>query len=409
MSNVEELVPRMRQGIDLTKAGLSVEEGFVASRIDGQMSIKDIAIVVGKSPKETEKILTRLSKAGVVLLGEQSEPDPAPSRREAGEAEAGYGRFIFPAHLMQEAGDLDEETRKRIIHFHSHLEKWTYYEILKAKRKDDAKAIKKAYFERSKEWHPDRFRKPNLGSFKRMIDDIFKKVQEAYSTLSNDKKREKYDEQNVFMLDEDAISEMLQKKRKEERELRRAEERELRRKKKNPVRQRLAQAKKFYEEALRLQEEGAMVEALRAIQTAVTYDAKEEYKALEEDLKVSAGEHRIAPFMRRGQHEESMTNWDNAILAFSEAVRLAPDHGAARLRLAYNLLMGRRDPHEANAHAQKAVSLLPGDPEAHFVLGLCYEKGGMEKAAIREYKTAVDLKANYTEAKKRLKKLKWGF
>ena len=52
---------------------------------------------------------------------------------------------------------------------------------------------------------------------------------------------------------------------------------------------------------------------------------------------------------------------------------------------------------------------LPDDPEAHFVLGMCYEKGGMDKAAVREYSRAIELKPNHSEAKKRLKKMKWGF
>jgi Flp pilus assembly protein TadD len=73
------------------------------------------------------------------------------------------------------------------------------------------------------------------------------------------------------------------------------------------------------------------------------------------------------------------------------------------------MIMGGRDPHEANVHAHKAVSLLPDDPEAHFVLGMCYEKGGMAKAAVRAFSRAIELKPNYAEAKKRLKKLKWGF
>ena len=45
MAGAEELIPRMRQGIDLTKAGLSVEEGYIASRIDGRTTVKDIAIM----------------------------------------------------------------------------------------------------------------------------------------------------------------------------------------------------------------------------------------------------------------------------------------------------------------------------------------------------------------------------
>ena len=404
MAGAEELIPRMRHGIDLTKAGLSVEEGFVASRIDGRTTVKEIALIVGKSKEDTQRILTRLSRAGVIVISDSVE-----EVHEEEEPSGEYGSYIFAPNLMMEEGDLDGDTRKKIIWVHEHLEKWTFYELLQANRKDDAKVLKKAYFERSKEWHPDRFRKPNLGSFKKMIEDIFKKIQEAHATLSDPKQREKYDEENVLMLDEDAISELLAKQRKADREARREQLTVERRKRNNPIRQRIAKAKQFYDDAQRLRSDGQLIEALRAVQTALTYDPRDEYKVMEEELKIAAGQYKVGPYLRKGAHEESMTNWDQAADAFAEAVRLSPEHGEARLRLAFNLLMAGRDPHEANAHAHKAVALLPDDPEAHFVLGLCYEKGGMEKAAIREYKTAVDLKPNYEDAKKRLKKLKWGF
>jgi tetratricopeptide (TPR) repeat protein len=144
-------------------------------------------------------------------------------------------------------------------------------------------------------------------------------------------------------------------------------------------------------------------------QTALTFDVRPEYEEAIERLKVLAGEHRIGPYMRKGAALEAMCNWEESIQAFSEVVRLSPEHGPGRLRLAYNLMMGAQDPHEASAHAQKAAALLPDDPEAHFVLGMCYEKSGMDKAALRAYSRAIELRPSYVEVKKRLKKLKWGF
>ena len=73
------------------------------------------------------------------------------------------------------------------------------------------------------------------------------------------------------------------------------------------------------------------------------------------------------------------------------------------------MLRGGRDAQVAVLHAQKGVQALPKDPEAHFVLGLCYDRGGKDKAAARALAKAVELKPNYKEAKKRLRELKWGF
>lgn len=404
------VIPKMRDDIDIMKAGLSVEEGFIASRIDGRTPLVDIARMVGKSPQETHRLLQRLAKAGVVRLGDELEKErPRRPKPESLESQASYGDYIFPPHLMMAEADLSEDERKRIIYFHEHLTHWTHYELLQTKRKDDPKVIKRAYFLRSKEWHPDRFRRPNLGPFKSMIDRIFQQVQTGYRVLSNSEQRKEYDAANVLMIDEDEIADMLKQQRKKDRDIRRVQRDEDRRKRRNPMHQRIDKAKKFYLEAVDLRAAGSAMEALRVARLAVTFDVRSEYEALVTALTEEAMETRIQPLMRRGQSQEALTNWDFAIDAFTEAVRLAPENPKARLRLAFNLTMGGRSPDDASPHAQKAAQMLPNEPEAHFVLGLCYEKAGMEKAAIRALAKAVELKPNYSDAKKRLRGLKWGF
>ncbi|MCB9653953.1 MAG: DnaJ domain-containing protein [Deltaproteobacteria bacterium] len=407
----------MRKGIDLSRLSLTVEEGFVASRVDGRTRMADLAHVVGKSPATVRRILERLSGVGVLVLDtrdldvetEGEGENDAGSSGDADEDEGPYGRFIFPPALMQEDCELTVEERKRIIWFHDQIDAISHYELLQVRRLDDAKAIKVAYFERSKEWHPDRFRQRRLGRFKGLIEAIFQRVQVAYQDLSDTKKRAAYDKTMVFMPDEDEISEMLRKQRRAEREAFRAQEAVDRRRKHNPVRKRLLQARKFFEQAQEQQAGGDLAGALSTIRMAIAFDAQDEYRTLESALTSMVGELKLGPLMKRGLHHESLTNWSEAIDVFSTAVELAPENGEARLRLAYNLLMGGREPHEANPHVHKAVQLRPNEPEAHFLLGLCYEKSGMEKAAVRAYGRAVELKSNYTEAKKRLKRLRWGF
>ncbi len=407
-TNDKSDVPKLREDVDLTKLGLNVEEGFLASRIDGHTTVDELVLVVQKSKDDVVRVLERLRKVGVVYYGDDA-PKAAPPATSDLDGQVDFGDYIFPVGLMQEDVDLSLEEKKRIAFFHAHLEKWTHYELLRANRKDDVKEIKRVYFARSKEWHPDRFRRGRLGSFKKMIDDIFKQVQIAYGILSNAEKRQAYDEENVFMVGDDELAEMLKKQKRRERDAMREEERKARRKAKNPIVKRIAQAQKLYASAQAKRDAGELLDALRAAQTAAAFDSRPEYDALVEELKAAAGEFRVAPYLKRGQARENMTNFREAVEAFEDAVRIAPENGQARVRLAYNLLMCGRDPQEANPHAQKGVQLLPDDPEAHFVLGLCYERGGMAKAAARELSRAVELKPNYKEAKKRLRELKWGF
>ena len=65
-----------------------------------------------------------------------------------------------------------------------------HYETLGVDRKATLEEIKKAYKTLAKKWHPDR----NNG----LETDTFKKINEAYDVLSNEKKRQEYDNEMLF-------------------------------------------------------------------------------------------------------------------------------------------------------------------------------------------------------------------
>ena len=70
-----------------------------------------------------------------------------------------------------------------------------YYTILGVSRTSSLEEIKKAYKKLARELHPDK-NKDNLDA-----EDKFKKVSEAYDTLSDDKKRKAYDAKMNFSFD----------------------------------------------------------------------------------------------------------------------------------------------------------------------------------------------------------------
>jgi len=386
-------VPRLAEGVDLTRVDLPYEEGLVAARVDGVSTPPEIALSVSMDLEQVAVRLASLREKGLLADGRR---DP-------------YNGYIFPLPLMQARADLDEAERKRIIYTYDQLDTWNHYELLRVRRRDDAAAVKRAFQEQVKAWHPDRWRRKELGPFGRMITQIFERVKTAYGTLSDPAARAAYDaEHAAFYVDEQDMAEMLAHQRRTERDQQRQDERSERRKRRNPVRKRIQQAREQFRQAVAHRDAGELIEALRAAQTAAAFDPKnEEYATLVENLSHEASEFRIGPVMKTGERMESLLRWDEAIECFDKAVRYAPENGQARLRLAYNLLQGGRGPDEAREHAQKAVNLLSEEAEAHFVLGLCYEMADKPKVAIREYNRALELRPNYVEAKKRLKKLRW--
>jgi hypothetical protein len=206
-------VPQLRPGVDPAKLPLtSPEEYFLVTRIDGRATVSELAAMIQKPEADTTRMLERLHSLGAIEFGTKTGsvppratfppkgPDssprtsaPSPGSRPS-VAPTDYGDFIFPIPLMMEQNDLPESERKRVIWEHEHLEIWNHYELLKTRRKDDVKAIKTAYFDRSKEWHPDRWKRfKNLGSFKKMIEHIFKRVADAYNVLSDEAQKKAYD------------------------------------------------------------------------------------------------------------------------------------------------------------------------------------------------------------------------
>lgn len=429
MSALDGAVPALRENVDLTKLALSMEEAFVASRVDGRTSVKQIATLVGKGTGETTRIIKKLADLGAVTLkgngvtsqpppkkpSEPAPPDRSPSGTEKGvggtTGEYDFGSFIFSPALMHEPGDLDEEARKRIIFVHTHLSTWNHYELLRIERRAEPREIKAAYFDCSKMWHPDRLRRLNeLGSFKRMIDEIYRRINEAFKLLSDGVRRKEYDATLPYEPDPDEIAALLQEQIQAERDARREEEKKAKRTKNNPVLQRFARAKELFEQAQEAEKAGKVAEAMRLAQMATTYDErKPEYKVLFDRVRDLAGDERVGPYLKRGKHFESMTQWDEALEMFTEAVRIAPNNAEARRHLAYTLLSKRRPLEEVMPHAQKAVAMTPDDPEAHYVLGWAYEVSQNEKLSKKHYERALELRPGYQEAKKRLKRLKWGF
>lgn len=65
-------------------------------------------------------------------------------------------------------------------------EELTLYQVLAVKKDSDAQAIKTAYRRLSKQWHPDICREPGAS-------EIFRKINDAYSLLSDERKRARYD------------------------------------------------------------------------------------------------------------------------------------------------------------------------------------------------------------------------
>jgi curved DNA-binding protein CbpA len=202
-------VPTPVPGVDVYKLPLNTLEGFVLSRVDGAASVDDISITCGIDKDKVLSILTRLADLGAVELawlgararsgggmGRQPAAAPARTPEPAAAPDAHFAPRMprFDPSEHDRAVQIPVESRRRILNAYLAIEAMDLYQVLGVNRRADKKAIRNAYFELSKLFHPDAYFGKELGSFKPKMEAVFKRLTEAYDTLGKPKKRADYDE-----------------------------------------------------------------------------------------------------------------------------------------------------------------------------------------------------------------------
>jgi tetratricopeptide (TPR) repeat protein len=89
---------------------------------------------------------------------------------------------------------------------------------------------------------------------------------------------------------------------------------------------------------------------------------------------------------------------EHAIPALQQAVSAEPDSGLAHLALASALFDVRRDIREVVAHARRAATLLPSDPQALVMFGRALAVDGKLSEAARAVQDALDIDPSNAEA-----------
>ena len=203
---------RVSPGFDPLKAAVGPEEYFVLSRIDGSQSLHDVLLTTGLPVERAIAIVTRLRSIGALLLpGETSAPPPIalpkdltpsphsgdtrspPVRRTPAPSQV----VPTPAHdvtlpnasvaelaVLSEANDLGDAERRLILAIERLIGANDPHAILGVPHTADARDLKRAYFQLSKEIHPDRYYGKRLGSFAQRLSKVFEATSRAYASLT---------------------------------------------------------------------------------------------------------------------------------------------------------------------------------------------------------------------------------
>jgi curved DNA-binding protein CbpA len=193
LSDARARTPKLVEGrTDVRDVPLSPTDGFVLSRIDGLSDEQELIAVTGLPDDQVKASLVKLETFGVVTFdGTPSavvaplppaplvDPNPAPVSPQGAAA--------------AEEVDLDLETRGQILAIHAKLEEADHYALLGVDANADKRTLRRAYFELAAKFHPDRYFRKKLGSFKPRMEVIFGRLTLAHETLSHPDTRAEYD------------------------------------------------------------------------------------------------------------------------------------------------------------------------------------------------------------------------
>lgn len=182
-------------GHDPKQLRLSAAEGYLLSRIDGRTPWRLLREIGGIPAVDVDACLERWLAQGVVeVVGGSSAARPAAGPGVAARPAVGIDAASAPpaatatvaidASLLDPALDIDCDVQRRILEFECALSR-PYHELLGVPLGADPKAVKRAYFKLSKEFHPDRYFRKQIGPFAPRLERIFKKVLEAHEILSD--------------------------------------------------------------------------------------------------------------------------------------------------------------------------------------------------------------------------------
>jgi tetratricopeptide (TPR) repeat protein len=185
-----DLAPLLSPHFDHADSGLTPEHYFVLTRVDGKTPLKQIVLISGFGEARALEILRKLREEGAIYFPGEA-PPPKKVKRRMPTTRPG-GAIQIDEKLLDEPGDLSREQKRAILVKQVAIRGANLFEVLEVDPDADKRALKRAYFKISKDFHPDRYYGKNLGSFKARLDEVFAVATRAFEELEDDDRRAQY-------------------------------------------------------------------------------------------------------------------------------------------------------------------------------------------------------------------------
>ncbi|PKN45747.1 MAG: hypothetical protein CVU59_08125, partial [Deltaproteobacteria bacterium HGW-Deltaproteobacteria-17] len=202
-------------------------ELLLLSHIDGKHSVQELSVYCARTHEQLAPVLEKLAGIGIIAsprpagaapraaekasvsaprdATEPSRPRPAPANPAAAPREdeaKGSEASLVDRRLLRQLSEIDttvlsenvdlEPRRKEeiLLLFHS-LTRLTPFQLFGIQGDATDRDVKRAYQRLSMRFHPDRYYGKNLGSFREMMEKIFRVISESLELISSEENRQR--------------------------------------------------------------------------------------------------------------------------------------------------------------------------------------------------------------------------
>ena len=366
----------------------------------------------GLPPEEVDRCLERWMAAGILEMPQAQEAPEAepPAGCRAASAEGGDELDASLEQWVDPRLDLPESLQRRILALDATLERRSYHQLLGVAWDDDSKAIKRAYFALSKEFHPDRYFRRQIGDYKPRLERVFKKIVEAYELMSDPTTRAELQRTLApeALTPSTAAAEGGEPVLSTQRRRRELLDR-LRRQFRIPEKvlaERRIKARTFYDASRVASARENWLEAAASVRLAIAFDpAENEYKRGFAEIQAQVHQVRARELQERADQALEAHDANEALRLYEEILHYRPGDGDA-YRRASLVALEASDPDQALEYAEEACELEPDQPAHHVALGRVLRRLRDRDRARVALEKALELDPHHREAREELAALR---
>ena len=174
----------------LVNENLLPAEGYLLSRLDRPMPLRDLSAICGLGEDQTLQLVYSLALAGLVKREHWRsvfrDRQPTPQSASSAPKEV---KPAQPAPAPEPAKETDPQDLENFLTRIKNSQ--THYDVLDVGREASASELKTVYYQLARRYHPDRFRK-SVPALVSQVESAFARITQAYDTLRDDNLRSSY-------------------------------------------------------------------------------------------------------------------------------------------------------------------------------------------------------------------------